>query len=422
MTSPFYESNGITIYHGDCREVMPELEPVEAVVTDPPYGLQFMGKAWDHGVPGPLFWFAVLDAMKPGAHLLAFGGTRTFHRLACAIEDAGLELRDCVMWVYGQGFPKSLDVSKAIDKAAGAKREVVGRRKPVGGYSSFPHDDDDWKHDKERALEITRPATEAAKRWDGWGTALKPAWEPIILARKALEGTVAENVLKHGTGALNIDESRISTPDDTSKAPSPRRSSVYAQDKTTKEMLHGGTGTKGIGRWPANLIHDGSDEVLGLFPAETGTSRGGSRGRAGVGFGMGSVDEPQGYGDSGSAARFFKACAFNVTPKNSVVGEAASRFKYCAKASNDDRGHVHGDALPLFGEAELDDKNTHPTVKPTTLMAYLCRLVASKAGAILDPFMGSGSTLLAAQTLGFKAIGIELEERYCEIAARRLKP
>jgi site-specific DNA-methyltransferase (adenine-specific) len=193
------------VHHGDCREVMATLdaESVDAIVSDPPYGLSFMGKGWDHGVPGVEFWTEALRVAKPGAHLLAFGGTRTYHRLACAIEDAGWEIRDCVMWVYGSGFPKSHDVSKAIDKAAGAEREVVGvhRHAHLNKYRSQAATYGTPTNNTEE----TAPATDAARQWSGWGTALKPAWEPIIVARKPPVGTVAENVLTHGTGGINVD-------------------------------------------------------------------------------------------------------------------------------------------------------------------------------------------------------------------------
>jgi len=211
----------ITLHHGDCRDIMATMDAssVDAIVTDPPYGLAFMGKDWDHGVPGVEFWREALRVAKSGAHLLAFGGTRTFHRLACAIEDAGWEIRDTIMWVYGSGFPKSHDVSKAIDKAAGAEREVVGRHKAtVPNITPRPSDGN-----------ITAPATEEARQWSGWGTALKPAYEPIIVARKPLCGTVAETVLRHGTGALNIDACRAGA------------------------------------RWPANVAHDGAMHEHGRY-------------------------------------------------------------------------------------------------------------------------------------------------------------
>ena len=402
------DENVHRLIEGDCRDAMATLnaESVDAIVTDPPYGLSFMGKSWDDGVPGVEFWTEAMRVAKPGAHLLAFGGTRTYHRLACAIEEAGWEIRDCVMWVYGSGFPKSLDVSKAIDrmkhdrdeieqvvrwmeatrKASGVsrkqveerfgtinigqafftitpgsaprvptleqvpilldlfglsisdvpdeihrllidknaskgqpgpnwfKREVTGQHnQSAPGQSLQKYSDHVALPPKERR---DIPATPAAQQWQGWGTTLKPAWEPIIVARKPLVGTVAKNVLTHGTGAINVEGCRVA------------------------------------GRWPANLIHDGSQEVVGL---------------------------------TGSAARFF----------------------YCAKASKADR------------DAGCKG-NHHPTVKPTALMRYLCRLVTPPGGIVLDPFTGSGSTGKGAVLEGFRFIGIEREAEYVEIARARI--
>lgn len=361
----------VTLYHGDCLDILPMLadNTVDSIVTDPPYGLSFMGKDWDHGVPGVAFWEAALRVAKPGAHLLAFGGTRTFHRLAVAIEDAGWEIRDTVMWVYGSGFPKSHDVSKAIDKAAGATREVVGTRKlDIGIQSGSMH--------AGRSVNIidapiTAPATPAANQWDGWGTALKPAWEPIIVARKPLAGTVAENVLTWGTGAINVDGCRVGTTDNLDRV-----SGSY--DGTGFGMAAGNiTEAHPAGRWPANLIHDGSDEVVGLL---------------------------------NDAARFF----------------------YCAKASKRDRdeGCEGMEARQVFGDdggtyqglsnSNKPSRNHHPTVKPTALMRYLVRLVTSPEGIVLDPFMGSGSTGKAAIMEGFRFIGIELDAEYLEIARARI--
>ena len=385
------------VHHGDCREVMATLDAasVDAVVCDPPYGLSFMGKGWDHGVPGEEFWTEALRVAKPGAHLLAFGGTRTYHRLACAIEDAGWEIRDCVMWVYGSGFPKSHDVSKAIDKAAGAEREVVGVRP---GHEDFVHRTDThsgggrregwnrpWQDDADKvALHhmATAPATDAARQWSGWGTALKPAWEPIIVARKPLCGTVAENVLTHGTGGLNVDGCRVGT-------------------ESTLTVRNGNSGAHGRygkddrvftrenppGRWPANVMHDGSDEVVGLFPQQQSganpTRRGSQKFRTAYGEFTGNEECVSHRGaDSGSAARFF----------------------YCAKASKADRSA----------------DNPHPTVKPTALMRYLCRLVTPPGGVVLDPFTGSGSTGKAAVLEGFDFVGIEREAEYVEIARARI--
>jgi site-specific DNA-methyltransferase (adenine-specific) len=376
------------IYHGDCREVMATLdaESVDAIVSDPPYGLSFMGKGWDHGVPGVEFWTEALRVAKPGAHLLAFGGTRTYHRLACAIEDAGWEIRDCVMWVYGSGFPKSHDVSKAIDKAAGAEREVVGISSVTGARQSRTMDDGNkgtrrtYQNDEPVVNSITAPATDAARQWSGWGTALKPAWEPIIVARKPLVGTVAENVLTHGTGGINVDGCRVASPDGRLLI----ESRSDAASNAFGDGLNGSrcAGVTTLGRWPANLIHDGSEEVVGLFPAtKDGVSSPNVNGKEAYGGGFGGRHHP-GYGSSGSAARFF----------------------YCAKASKADRG----------------SDNKHPTVKPTDLMRYLCRLVTPPGGVVLDPFTGSGSTGKAAVLEGFRFIGIEREAEYVEIAKARI--
>lgn len=249
------------LLHADCLDAMRAMnaESVDAIVTDPPYGLSFMGREWDHGVPGVEFWTEALRVAKPGAHLVAFGGTRTFHRLACAIEDAGWEVRDCLSWLYGSGFPKSLDVSKAIDKAAGAERKILETRTAAVGFDTKKEGGGGWSAS---VVNVTAPATEAARTWQGWGTALKPAWEPIILARKPLVGTVAANVLAHGTGALNIDGCRIAA-----SGPSPsvqvRKRKVppaspggiwptAGDRKVWAEPHHG----EDIGRWPANVLLD----------------------------------------------------------------------------------------------------------------------------------------------------------------------
>ena len=538
---PYYDHAGIQIWHGDCREILPSLSGISSVVTDPPYGLKFMGQHWDSQVPGVEVWRAVAASMLDGAHLMSFFGTRTYHRGVVNIEDAGFEIRDCVMWLYGQGFPKSLDVSKAIDKEAGAEREVLGRRyaadgTPSGGRNAI-NQNEGWKRPwqklplKEQSVAWeTAPATDSARQWNGWGTALKPSHEdlviaqkpldlcglcatmvhklggaicqlplhakdaasnsasnpsgsggasasalwsaaercntpeglsalmvmsqsasaiplslsialswldilaailehakmftietasglitdlrilnsfpsqtilesiiqgamqpsgtgsnasivagifsgvaaklnyiltpfapdhaisragamglrpdcnPIVLARKPLsEKTVARNVLKHGTGALNVDGCRIGTEERTNPAFGvdgwrKQEGRTDRQDTFSKLVL---------GRWPANVCHDGSDE-----------------------------------NDSGSASRFF----------------------YCAKASPAERGR----------------DNAHPTVKPLALMRWLCLLVTPPDGILLDPFMGSGTTLVAAKQLGRRAIGIEINQAYCDIAIKRL--
>jgi site-specific DNA-methyltransferase (adenine-specific) len=364
---------------GDCLEVlrtMPDAS-VDAVVTDPPYGLSFMGKKWDYDVPSVEIWAECLRVLKPGGHLLAFAGTRTQHRMAVRIEDAGFEIRDMIAWVYGTGFPKSLDVSKAIDKAAGAEREVVGHckrtGKEAGTYGAMAGDN-----------LITAPATKAARQWAGWGTALKPALEPITMARKPLTGTVAANVLEHGTGALNVDGCRVGTGEDKGVWPvTERRHNDVAW---TVQPVETDT-TKG--RWPANLIHDGSDEAVELFP-QTGPSS----------------DRPRQNTAAAhnSTASMGKASHDWTSGGHNDNGGSAARFFYTAKAAKSDR----------------DDGNTHPTVKPTDLMRYLCRLVTPPGGIVLDPFMGSGSTGKAAMLEGFEFIGIEREPSYHAIAEQRI--
>lgn len=375
-----------SLHNRDCLDVLrgAPSDSVDAIVTDPPYGLSFMGKRWDYDVPSVEIWSECLRVLKPGGHLLSFGGSRTYHRMAVNVEDAGFEIRDQVMWVYGSGFPKSHNVSKAIDKMAGAEREVVGanpnHRPNNVNYRGV------YSGGNTGAPTITAPATDAAKQWDGWGSALKPAHEPIVLARKPLgEKTLAANVLKHGTGAINVDGCRVGTDE-------------RLQGSTVRNDMRGGGFGSGHkphydlekyqqnakGRFPANLIHDGSDEVLAGFPESKGAVSNGRKGKNGpVGdFGLGEQRQEPGYKDQGSAARFF----------------------YCAKASKSDR----------------DEGNIHPTVKPTDLMAYLCRMVTPPGGVVLDPFLGSGSTGKAAVREGFKFIGIEREPEYFAIAEARI--
>lgn len=379
--------SNVTLKFGDCLQVLRSMSDcsVDSVVTDPPYGLSFMGKKWDYDVPDVDVWVECLRVLKPGGHLLAFAGTRTQHRMAVRIEDAGFEIRDMIAWVYGSGFPKSLDVSKAIDKAAGVEREVVGfdpvaaKRTAAVGTNTF----DDYKG---QSGDITAPATDAARQWQGWGTALKPALEPITVARKPLVGTVATNVLAHGTGALNIDGCRVPADDGANRARPPR---------TPNAILGGGKGTNltasehdDLGRWPANLIHDGSDEVVGAFPV-TGPSN---------------VRRPIGGAIYGGNSLNATVTADTTVRGVSDNGGSAARFFYCAKASKSDRG----------------DGNTHPTVKPTDLMRYLCRLVTPPGGVVLDPFMGSGSTGKAAMLEGFRFVGIERDANYFVLANQRV--
>lgn len=392
------------ILRGDCLELLPMLDAcsVDSIVTDPPYGLGFMGKHWDHGVPGPDFWREMLRVAKPGAYLVAFGGSRTHHRMACAIEDAGWEIRDTIMWLYGSGFPKGSDKNKI----------------PEG--------------------------------WEGWNTALKPAHEPIVLARKPLIGTLAANLAAHGTGALNIDACRVRT-DESLRAGAGKtweamhqhegrgRDGEASADRrysnrggTDFAMKPGPRGGDPAGRWPANVIHDGSDDVVAGFPAEAG-ARAKVRGTESSAASNGAVTNKRArvegifHGDSGSAARFY----------------------YCAKATKRDRdeglenferatagamtgGRAEGSAglnSPRAGAGRTSGaKNHHPTVKPTPLMRYLCRLVTPPGGRVLDPFAGSGSTAKAAVLEGFEFVGFELDEDengeeagYIAIATARIR-
>ena len=580
------------LYLGNCLdhlEFMPD-NSVDSIVTDPPYGLSFMGKKWDYDVPAVEIWAECLRVLKPGGHLLAFAGTRTQHRMACNIEDAGFEIRDMVTflydtnetakalieslspeqikmldatfgrdgmlaWTYGSGFPKSMDVSKAVDSYVTTGKsdslaikdvnltrpgEAIIRHQSQNGHRGFV-----GSGSAGASVKRDEPATEQGGNWRGWGTALKPALEPITVARKPFKGTVAANVLAHGTGAINIDKCRVgsevvSTHSRGTNGAFPKRPGETTAEESgrKKDQREGLDHSERIGRWPANLIHDGSHEVLALFPANAGAQapvKGTEDSAASTGNVTGKRARVKGafHADSGSAARFFKqvevtdaewlenlspaliagstlslskladaiaqsdaaisalpegrqlnvlkapstsvtlseskliatsvitaiqsiasasllaqqperlslsrshvsvvahqtptgtmtitaslsssaGCAesitFSITPKSLVAGEkgceqSSARFMYCAKASKADRG----------------PENNHPTVKPTDLMAYLCRLVTPPGGVVLDPFMGSGSTGKAAIREGFQFVGIEMDPEYLAIAEARIK-
>lgn len=376
------------LIHGNNLEELPKLadNSIDAIITDPPYELGFMGKSWDStGIAYNIeLWQQCLRVLKPGGHLLAFSGSRTYHRMAVAIEDAGFDIRDQIMWVYGSGFPKSLNVSKAIDKQSGAQREVVGSREVWGrGAERFADIGEDIPVNGNASIPITAPATDAAKQWEGWGTALKPAHEPIVLARKPLDGTVANNVIQHGTGALNINGCRIGEREISQSRGAKLTSAVYG--KINVASLDDAY-PEGLGRWPANLIHDGSDEVLQLFPDATGDS----------------------------AARFFYCAKANKRDRNEGLDNfqpkrEADRIADDGVGGNNPRNRTNTPKL-----------NHHPTVKPTELMRYLCRLITPPGGTILDPFTGSGSTGKAAILEGFNFIGIELDPDYITIAQARI--
>jgi len=455
------------LIHGDCVEVMRSMEEasVDAIVTDPPYGLGFMGKTWDSLPPGTEVFKECLRVLKPGGHLLAFGGSRTYHRLAVSVEDAGFEIRDQIMWVYGSGFPKSLDVSKAIDKRrddrkdieavvrwleaarvrSGVTRQQVedhfgtvnigqalftitpGSSPRVATWEQWEQlrsllkfgdemDSEVWRlngrkgqpgeawterevtgqHEQSTAQQVwmqnysdhvalspkerkDKPATLAAQQWQGWGTALKPAHEPIVMARKPLLGTVAENVLAHGTGALNIDEARIGNEGVTRKAGKQKFGWDGSNTGQTVDVE-----PMNAGRWPANLIHDGSQEATK---------------------------------NMGDAARYFYCAKASKRDRNEGLeelplltgGQATNREDGFAGVNNPRAGRTGG------------NRNTHPTVKPTDLMRYLVRLVTPPGGTVLDPFTGSGSTGKAAALEGFAFVGIEKEAEYVELARARIE-
>lgn len=419
-----------TVHAGDCRDVLRDYpaDHFDSIVSDPPYGLSFMGKGWDRGVPGEEFWREALRVAKPGAHLLAFGGSRTFHRLTVAIEDAGWEIRDVVCWLYGSGFPKSLDVSKAIDRAAGAEREVVGVHTRHGGGSAVSSSMS-GPLGTSSTLPLTAPATADAQQWAGWGTALKPAWEPVIVARKPLDGTVAANVTRYGTGALNIDGCRVDgSPRATGTVNRHAESGVHGilgRDKRTDRQQRYDANLP-AGRWPANVMHDGSEEVVAGFPdAKSGiavTRNGGGRvfgsERTYSGSSSGIAVPDSGYTDSGSAARFFYCAKASRADREEGCDHLPARSGAEAVDRDDDTAGLQS---PRAGAGRTADtvRNFHPTVKPTDLMRYLCRLVTPPDGLVLDPFCGSGSTGKGALLEGFRFVGIDLDPAHVAIAEAR---
>jgi site-specific DNA-methyltransferase (adenine-specific) len=462
------------LHIGNCLDVLPQYPDncFDAVVTDPPYGLEFMGKEWDapwksaeivtvtdeatngifhtkgftHGVRFSrgtdemrafqawcTEWaIECLRLLKPGGHLLAFGGSRTYHRLACAVEDAGFEIRDQIMWVYGSGFPKSLNVSKSIEGlltiGSANKTEfkkLSGEQVERGDWGmsklQFIHGQRDTNYDEtagDRRLGKLDPTTPEARQWMGWGTALKPAHEPIVLARKPLDGTVAQNILKHGTGALNIDATRIPFGDEPINLSRKQRQQHFdgGIDFGAGNLIGTEINTyKDGGRWPANFIHDGSDEVLELFPEVKG-----------------------GTWNTTNGARLFdnngEPTGYETTGRDKSMGTAA-RFFYCAKASTAERNLGLGD-LPDRRQDEDDyeragttnphnrsqkvRKNHHPTVKPIALMRHLIRMVTPQGGIVLDPFLGSGTTAVAATLDGIQWVGCEMDGDYAQIIMSRV--
>jgi site-specific DNA-methyltransferase (adenine-specific) len=412
------------IYQGNNLDVLPTLpdNSVDSIVCDPPYELGFMGKSWDSsGIAYSVqLWQECLRVLKPGGHLLAFGGTRTWHRLAVAIEDAGFEIRDNIAWLYGSGFPKSHNISKAIDKAAGVEFQA----KPASGVG-FMNSTDDGYNTTLNQLTRTGESTDAAKAWDGWGTALKPAHEPIVVARKPVIGTVAENVLTYGTGALNIDATRIGFTDTetdnrigTDFISNNGDASNNANDNQVPNK-HYVQMYKSQGRWPANIILD--EHTAELLDQETATLKGATttttrkHGNNIFSQGKGEAITLTNYGDSGGASRFFYVAKANKRDRN----EGLDKLSLVQMDIGDER--PSGSSWERRGQSTQPRQNFHPTVKPTALMQYLIRLVTPEGGVVLDPFTGSGSTGKAAILENKKFIGIELTEEYLPIIEGRLK-
>lgn len=412
----------VDIRHGDCLKVLRDLpdNSVDSVVTDPPYGLSntkpqqvadvlaawvtgeteavpakkggFMGKDWDSFVPPPAVWVECLRVLKPGGHMAVFAGARTQDLMGLSIRLAGFEIRDTLGWIYGSGFPKGMDVSKAIDKAAGAEREVVSERPAygIGGNGILSG------HAEGATAKVTAPATPEAVKWDGWGTALKPAIEPIILARKPLVGTVANNVLEHGVGGLNIDACRVG--DDVR----PKGASTGEIVSENGSMAGPNTGRKVVGtvtgRFPSNILLDEHaaaemDEQSGVSVSRRAVLTSTPGEIYGGGAGLPSHTGEYGHDDSGGASRFFPV------------------FRYQAKAPKKER--------PVL-EREDGTKVKHPTVKPVALMEWLVTLLTPEGGTTLDPFAGTGTTLQAARNKGFNSIGVEQDDDYIQLIEARL--
>ena len=422
----------MTLLKGNCLDTLKTLPDcsVDSIVTDPPYELGFMGKSWDNsGIAySTELWAECLRVLKPGGHLLAFSGSRTYHRMVVAIEDSGFEIRDQIMWLYGSGFPKSLNVAKSIESkittgsaAKNGFHKLEGERTGDGRIGMYDTVEEQGfrKVNPDQLGGFTLDATTPeAQQWQGWGTALKPAHEPIVVARKPLIGTVANNVLTYGTGALNIDKSRVGTTVETwpatrtySSKEMSRPGSTLADDAETQS-----TGEAPAGRWPANVIHDGSDEVLAGFP----TAKGGTWNTTAGARHFNNDGEPTLY----------------QTSKTDNSSGSAARFFYCAKASKSERNAgLEGleekavGALNMRTDAHsvkngMDTKpaqNFHPTVKPLALMRYLVKLVTPPNGTVLDPFLGSGSTAVAAILEGFEWIGCERTEDYFSIIEARVE-
>ncbi len=434
------ETEHAKVFHGSNLDVLPTLadNSIDAIVTDPPYELGFMGKSWDSsGIAYSVeLWSECMRVLKPGGHLLAFGGSRTWHRLAVAIEDAGFEMRDSIAWLYGSGFPKSMNVAKAIEGL------LTTGSSQKNNFHQLPGDKDTnarigmWDSAEEQGFRKKNPeqlgafdleaTTPEAIKWQGWGTALKPAFEPVVVARKPFKGTVASNVLEWGVGGLNIDGSRIGRADGDNSSAGNRTATFGTQDTQSGGDGSGGWEQNSGGRWPANIILD--PYTAELLDEQSGILKSGAL-KAGRPVAHTNVDFRQGLdvchyeseANSGGASRFFYVAKASKRDRNEGLEEleekyaAAAEFRpnHMEKALEGESGNPFGRFQPV--------KNFHPTVKPTSLMRYLVKLVTPPNGTVLDPFTGSGSTGKAAILEGFNFVGIELTEDYLPIIKGRLE-
>ena len=417
------------IYLGNNLDVLKTFDDnsIDSVVTDPPYGINFMNKKWDYDIPSVELWREVIRVLKPGGHILCACGTRTQHRMAVNIEEAGFEIRDIVAWIYGSGFPKSVNISKNIDRKLGVESTIIGKgisgtteRKTMFKAKELGKNGADSPFGGE--YNITTPSTPQAKQYEGWGTALKPAMELWTLARKPFNTTVADNVLKYGTGGINIDGCRVGTEEG------------ELTPRNNKDGQNGVFNASGgyvepnqNGRFPANLIHDGSAEVVEGFPSEAGGGLRNSSNNKKTEYtntytpNEAQYSELNTYGDSGSASRFFYCAKSSQSERNmglygfeeEYTASAEFRPNHMEKAKNGESGNPFGRWQPK--------RNIHPTVKPLELMRYLVRLITPKDGLCLDPYVGSGTTAIAAKQEKMRYIGIELDEKYHAIAEARIK-
>jgi site-specific DNA-methyltransferase (adenine-specific) len=437
---------------GDCLEVLKNIpdNSVDSIVTDPPYGLSFMNKKWDYDVPSTDIWVECLRVLKPGGNLLSFSGSRTYHRMVVRIEDAGFEIRDQIMWVYGSGFPKSHNIGKSVDKLQGNDREVVGETNNIKLKSGQMYEG--WQN----ADRIDLPITKGTSEWEGWGTALKPAHEPIVMARKPLsEKSVAENVLKWGTGGINIDDSRIEYKGDNdkwkidhSKETQQTNPQPMGKDSDDLKRTHVDEPHEG-GRWPANIIFD--EEAGQVLDQQSGISKstptkehiynknvvGDDRTPKAAGiYGAGSLKMGSNHNDKGGASRFFYCPKASKKDRDEGLDEFEEKAQrqssggsrdFNARCANCGKKFIGSPETicscdnPITDNTVFKKKNNHPTVKPTDLMLYLIKLVTPVKGVVLDCFLGSGSTGKAAIRGGFDFIGIEKEEEYIKIAEARIK-